>query len=84
MKLYILNENCVQAGQLADESRSYDECGDVFVVDGTPEELLELADATERNARNGGGGSYDRRIAVTIRREVYAERPDLEPREAID
>jgi hypothetical protein len=79
MKLRILTESCVRAGKQADSDRDYDECGDVFVVEGTPEEMLQQATLWERNARPGGGGQYDRRVAKTIREAVYDERPDLEP-----
>ena len=71
----------IQAGQQADEARCYDECGDVVIYEGTPESLLETADLCEQHARTGGGGSYDRRVASTIREAVYTERPDLRPQE---
>jgi len=82
MKLYILNENCVQAGQQADDARSYDECGDVTVYEGTPEELLEVASLME--SANRLGSRYSLRVAATIREAVYMERPDLEPVESAD
>lgn len=81
MKLYILNENCVQAGHFADDARSYDECGDVTVYEGTPEELLEVANLMSANRTST---RYTRRVAETIRDAVYFERPDLEPVEADD
>ena len=77
MKLYILNENCVQGGRKADDDRSYNDCGDVTVYVGPPADLLEIADLREKHARQGGGGTFDRRVADTIREAVYAEHPEL-------
>jgi len=48
MKIAIYNENCVRAGFEAHEPRGYsgnwpDDCGDVTVYEGTPQELYHLA-----------------------------------------
>jgi len=90
MKIHIYNENCVQAGRLAHDDRyetwddlvyDWDDCGDVTVYEGTPEELLELADMMSADRKST---RYTRRVAETIRDAVYFERPDLEPVEADD
>ena len=92
MRLAIYNQNCIQAGQsvsvdrleqaeLANDGRDCDpwEDCDWTVYDDSPGELLRLAEITETNARRGGAGLYDRRIARTLREAVCAELPDLEP-----
>jgi hypothetical protein len=79
MRFAIYNENCIQKGKLAADADDIDayreehdgqDCGDWTVYEGAPAELLELADLIERNARPGGGGTFDRRCAATIREEV--------------
>ena len=92
MKIAIYNENCVQAGkQVGDRELEQAEAenegtgrdpwedGDWTVWEDTPETLLAAAESRELNARTGGGGSYDRRVAETIREAVYDERPELRP-----
>ena len=84
MKLAIYNENCNQAGRqvsdpVLERYDDWEDGGDWTVHNGTPEELLEEAATIERNARPGGGGQFDRRVARTLREAVYFERPELEP-----
>jgi len=76
MKVSIYREHCVRAGLIAgcdsdiDEYRMLNDgqdCGDVKVYEGAPEELLDLAKCIESNARSGGGGMYDRKVAQSLR-----------------
>jgi hypothetical protein len=84
MQVAIYNENCTRAGrEVSDrEAEAYDdlrEFGDCTVFEGTPGELLALADLREQHARPGGGGVFDRRVAESIRRAVYERHPEMEP-----
>jgi len=87
MKIRIYHEHCTLKGQevLGQRAEHADltgeESDDWFLLDGTPEELLELADLREKNARSGGGGTYDRQVARTIREAVYLADPSLEPKD---
>ena len=80
MRIAIWNENTTQAGQLVgdreleqaeadNEGCNCDpwESGDWTVFEGEPRELAEIAKLREQNARTGGGGSFDRRVAASIR-----------------
>ena len=84
MKFAIYHENCTSKGRIvADreiEEHGWD-CADWFVIDGSPTELLDLADSKEKHARPAGGGTYDRRVADTIREFVFFEHPELMPEE---
>jgi len=93
MRIALYNENCVQAGkpvsdreleQAEADNDGLDcdpwEAGDWTIYDAAPEQLLDVAASIETNARPGGGGQYDRRVARNIRQAVYAARPELEAR----
>lgn len=88
MQVAVYNENCTRAGREVSErdAEEYEDSpnglydfGDCTVHEGTLGELLYTAELAEKNARSGGGGSYDRRVAETIRRAVYDAHPELEP-----
>jgi hypothetical protein len=88
MHIAIYNENCTQAGrevsdrdaeEYEDSPNGLEDFGDCSVYEGAPGELLYTADLREKNARTGGGGTYDRRVAETIRQAVYDAHPELEP-----
>lgn len=79
LRFGIYAEQCIQKGKLAADADDIDQyreendgqdCQDWWVIEGTPAGLLALADVTECNARSGGGGTYDRRCAATIREYV--------------
>ena len=63
---------------LINEGRDCDpwESGDWTVFGGEPDFLLELADLKEQHARPGGGGSFDRRVARSLRQAVEDEHPE--------
>lgn len=67
-KVYIQNENCLRAGQEVPEEYdgNPDKRGDWHVVEGTREELLELA----KQKGVGHQQWYDRQCAITILRTI--------------
>ena len=92
MKIAIYNENCTLAGHpvgereleqaaFDNEGRDCDpwEGGPWRLYEDDPKSLLRLADVFERYNCSGGRGRYDRRVAETLRRAVYAAHPELEP-----
>ena len=69
-KVIIYNQNCTLAGRLVPD-REIEEhgeyCGDWTIYSGTCTELLALADEKEQHARPGGNGTFDRRVAESLR-----------------
>jgi len=81
----IYNENCIQWGREVSfrDLEQYEdprECGDWTVYEGTPEELIKLAD-TLPSCRSRRYDIYYCRVKESIRNAVLFESPELEPRE---